>query len=53
MKLGETDIPWAKLGKERCDRLVTMAGIQSMSAPLDEDVALQVTDGRGGPYTLQ
>jgi hypothetical protein len=23
------------------------------SAPLDEDVALQVTDGRGEPYTLQ
>jgi hypothetical protein len=23
------------------------------TAPLDEDVALQVTDGRGGPYTLQ
>jgi hypothetical protein len=22
------------------------------SAPLDEDVTLQVTDGRGGPYTL-
>jgi hypothetical protein len=23
------------------------------SAPLDEDIALQVTDGRGGPYTLR
>jgi hypothetical protein len=23
------------------------------TAPLDEDIALQVTDGRGGPYTLQ
>jgi hypothetical protein len=23
------------------------------SAPLDEDIALQVTDGRGAPYTLQ
>jgi hypothetical protein len=23
------------------------------SAPRDEDIALQVTDGRGGPYTLQ
>jgi hypothetical protein len=23
------------------------------SAPLDEDIALRVTDGRGGPYTLQ
>jgi hypothetical protein len=22
------------------------------SAPFDEDIALQVTDGRGGPYTL-
>jgi hypothetical protein len=23
------------------------------SAPLDEDIALQVTDGRGNPYILQ
>ena len=23
------------------------------TAPPDEDMALQVTDGRGGPYTLQ
>jgi hypothetical protein len=23
------------------------------SAPLDKDVTLQVTDGRGGPYTLR
>jgi hypothetical protein len=23
------------------------------SAPLDEDIALRVTDGRGGPYTLR
>jgi hypothetical protein len=23
------------------------------TAPLDEDIALQVTDGRGAPYTLQ
>jgi hypothetical protein len=23
------------------------------SAPLDEDIALRVTDGRGGPYILQ
>jgi hypothetical protein len=23
------------------------------SAPFDEDIALQVTDGRGAPYTLQ
>jgi hypothetical protein len=23
------------------------------SAPLDEDIALHVTDGRGAPYTLQ
>jgi hypothetical protein len=23
------------------------------SAPLDEDITLQVTDGRGGPYTLR
>jgi hypothetical protein len=23
------------------------------SAPFDEDVTLQVTDGRGGPYTLR
>jgi hypothetical protein len=23
------------------------------SAPLDEDIALQVTDGRGAPYMLQ
>jgi hypothetical protein len=22
-------------------------------APLDEDITLQVTDGRGGPYTLR
>ena len=30
-----------------------MTGIQSRAAPLDEDIAVQVTDGRGGPYTLQ
>jgi hypothetical protein len=23
------------------------------SAPFDEDIALRVTDGRGGPYTLR
>jgi hypothetical protein len=23
------------------------------SAPLDEDISVQVTDGSGGPYTLQ
>jgi hypothetical protein len=34
--------PWANYGWNPIE-----------SAPLDEDIALQVTDGRGGPYTLQ
>jgi hypothetical protein len=33
--------------------LINYGRLPIETAPLDEDIALQVTDGRGGPYTLQ
>jgi hypothetical protein len=42
----------AGLGKAACDQLPKVTAGNRLSAPLDEDVSLLVTDGRGTPYIL-
>jgi hypothetical protein len=54
MTLRETDTPLVGTGKSSMRPPQVDYGWNPIeTAPLDEDIALQVTDGRGGPYTLQ